>query len=422
MRSTVRKACAAFLAAAAVAGPASSAFAGQPEWIRQFGTRTDEDARGVATGPDGRVHVLGSTQGNFFGTGKGGFDSFVVTFDPDGKELWRRQPGTTESDTPYAITTDVDGNVYITGVTSGSLGGANKGGGDAFLIKFDRNGRILWKRQPGTAKYDWGKSVATDANGNVFLVGDTEGALGGANKGLVDVFMIKFDRNGRILWNRHMGTSQRDEARAVVADADGNVYLAGQTTGALAGTNRGYYDAYIVKFDGSGRILWKRQLGTTDFDGVDGVVADTDGNVYVAGTTKGALGGASAGDVDAFVIKFDSTGGILWKRQLGTTAYETAHGAATGADGSIYIVGQTDGALGGSSHGNVDCFVIQLDRDGNTIGSDQPGTAVLDVANGVAADTEGNVYVVGSTIGALAASSRGGSDDFLIKYGVAGLQ
>ena len=415
MRSTVRKTCAAFLAAAAVAGAASSAFAGQPEWIRQFGTRTDEDARGVATGPDGRVHVLGFTQGSFFGAAKGGYDTFVITFDPDGKELWRRQPGTTEGDIPYAITTDVNGNVYITGVTAGSLGGAYKGFFDAFLIKFDRDGRILWKRQPGTARSEWGKGVATDADGNVYLVGYTDGPLGGASKGLADVFMIKFDRNGRILWKRHMGTSLRDEASAVVADADGNVYLAGQTSGALAGPNRGSYDTFIVKFDGGGRILWKRQLGTKAFDTVTGIATDTSGNVYVVGRTDGALGGASAGGTDAFVIKFGSTGDVLWKRQLGTAAYDAAHGTATGADGSVYIVGQTFGALGGSSLGNVDGFVIHLDADGITVGSDQLGTALFDGANGVATDTDGNVFVVGGSNGALA-TNAGDGYAFLAKY------
>jgi hypothetical protein len=99
------------------------------------------------------------------------------------------------------------------------------------------------------------KGVATDTNGNVYVVGETNGALGGPYKGaLEDAWVIKFDGDGRRLWSRQPGTSTTDRAHGVATDTDGNVYVVGDTTdGALGGPFKGYIDAWAIKFDGNGR-------------------------------------------------------------------------------------------------------------------------------------------------------------------------
>ncbi len=105
--------------------------------------------------------------------------------------------------------------------------------------------------------------VATDTDGNVSVVGETSGALGGPNKGLVDAWVIKFDGEGDVLWKRQPGTSDTDRARGVVTDKDGNVSVVGDTDGALGGPHKGFVDAWVIKFDGEGDVLWKRQPGTS---------------------------------------------------------------------------------------------------------------------------------------------------------------
>jgi Beta-propeller repeat len=202
------------------------------------------------------------------------------------------------------VATDTHGNVYVVGSTFGALGGPNKGVTDAWVIKFDGQGRRLWKRQPGTRNGDGAFGVATDADGNVYIVGESDGALGGPNKGGVDAWVIKFDGDGRELWSRQPGTRADDLARGVATHKDGNVYVVGQTLGALGGPNKGGVDAWVIKFDGDGRELWSRQPGTSDFDLANNVATDTDGNISVVGGTYGALGGANKGNDDAWVIKY----------------------------------------------------------------------------------------------------------------------
>jgi hypothetical protein len=310
----------------------------------------------------------------------------------------------------------MDGNVYVVGETDGALGGPNQGYYDGWVIKYDGSGHRLWSRQPGTSEGDAAFGVATDTDGNVYVVGETEGALGGPFKGASDAWVIKFDGDGHQLWSRQPGTSGWDDALGVATDTDGNVYVVGETNGALGGPNQGYYDGWVIKFDGSGRVLWSRQPGTSDSDAAFGVATDTDGNVYVVGDTDGALAGAEKGDSDAWVIKFDGDGHRLWGRQPGTSGFDTTTGVATDTDGNVSIGGFTDGALGGPYKGILDGWVIKFDGDGHRLWGRQPGTSGADDAQGVATDTNGNVYAVGQTSGALGGPNKGEYDAWIIKY------
>jgi Beta-propeller repeat len=399
----------------AASGAASGG--GRMLWSRQPGTSDVDEVRGVATDEDGNIYVVGTTLGALGGRNKGGGDAWVTKFAGDGRRLWSRQPGTSDVDFAQDVATDTDGNVYVVGTTLGALGRRNKGGSDAWVIKFDSDGRRLWSRQPGTTDEDEALGVATDTDGNVYVVGSTFGALGGPFKGVQDAWVIKFDGNGRRLWGRQPGTSNGDSATGVATDTDGNVYVVGTTFGALGGSNKGITDAWVIKFDGDGHQLWSQQPGTSDGDGAFGVATDTDGNVYVVGESDGALGGPSKGEVDAWVIKFDGNGRQLWSQQPGTSAADLARGVATHKDGNVYVVGQSLGALGGPSMGGVDAWVIKFAGDGHPLWSRQPGTSDFDLANGVATDPDGNVSVVGGSYGALGGGANEGIEDaWVIKY------
>jgi hypothetical protein len=142
--------------------------------------------------------------------------------------------------------------------------------GDAASISTDGSGRRLWSRQPGTRDFDQAFGVATDEVGNVYVVGETGGALGGPNKGDRDAWVIKYGRDGHRLWSRQPGKSSEDFATGVATDTDGNVYVVGRTTGALR-----RIDPWVIKFAGDGRRLWSRQPGTSGQDEASGVATDT---------------------------------------------------------------------------------------------------------------------------------------------------
>jgi len=221
-------------------------------------------------------------------------------------------------------------------------------------------------------------------------------------------------------WIRQFGTSGRDQASGVAVDTSGNIYVAGTTGGALLGqTSSGGYDAFARKYDDSGNEVWTMQFGTSADDGASGVAADASGNVYVAGGTDGTLPEqSSSGSWDAYVRKYDGAGSELWTMQFGTSTDDIAFSVAVDISGNIYVAGTTGGALPGqTSSGGYDAFVRKYDDSGNEIWTMQFGTSGLAYAYGVAVDAPGNVYVAGIISGALPGqTSSGGYDAFARKY------
>ena len=137
--------------------------------------------------------TTGYTLGALEGPHAGSNDAFVRSYDRDGNHRWTRQFGTSSNDVARGIATDASGNLYTTGYTLGALEGSNAGGNDAFLRSYDRDGNLRWTRQLGTSGGDFALRIATDANGNT-TTGYTLGALEGPNAGGSNAFIRSYGR------------------------------------------------------------------------------------------------------------------------------------------------------------------------------------------------------------------------------------
>lgn len=387
-------------------------------WTRQLGTPAWDESTSAAVDAVGNVFISGWTGGNLEGSNAGGRDAFLRKYDTSGNVLWTRQLGTSENEYSYAVAADTAGNVFISGSTYGTLNWPNEGNGDAFLSKYDSSGSLVWTRQLGTSNYDssYGMAVATD--GNVLITGPTWGNLGGTYSGYDDAFVSKYDTSGNVLWTRQLGTSDSDDSHGVTTDGVGNVFITGFTAGSLDGTNAGDYDAYLSKYDASGNPLWTRQLGTANNDGSFDVAADTVGNVFITGRTAGNLDGSNAGSNDIFVSKYDTQGSLIWTRQQGTSGEEDSRSVAVDAAGNIFISGGTRGNLGGTNAGDFDAFVTKYDTSGSLLWSHQLGTSSADDSHSVALDASGNVFISGRTNGSLGGPNAGSYDAFVVKFNV----
>jgi len=337
-----------------------------------------------------------------------------------GQEIgWIRQFGTSAYDYAYGAAVDGKGNVYIAGVTGGRLPGQTRSGGpgDAFVRKYDGSGSEVWTKQFGSPDYDEARSVAVDGKGNVYVAGFTLGAFPGqAYLGEVetDAFVRKYDGSGNEIWTKQFGTSDWDDAQGVAADDEGNVYVAGFTLGALPGqASLGGSSPFVRKYDIAGNELWTRQFGSGH---AIGVAVDASGNVYVAGYGEVLPGQTSLDGWSAFVRKYDGSGNEIWTREAG------AGGVAVDVSGNVYVAGGTQGALPGqSSSGGLDVFVRKYDSSGNELWTKQFGTSARDEADDVAVDGLGNVYVAGRTDGAFPGQTFSGViDAFVRKYDSSG--
>lgn len=391
-------------------------------WKQQLGTSSFDELQGVATDSFGDVYITGSTPGSLAGPNNAGSDAWVAKYDRDSLLLWKQQLGLFGPDViSNAVATDSKGNVYISGETSGSLAASNQGRTDAWVAKYNTSGALLWKRQLGTSGADGSSGVATDSLGNVYISGYTSGSLGGANKGEgIDAWVAKYNSSGEPVWKRQLGTFETDYSNGVATDSQGNVYISGYTDSNLAGTYHGEGDAWVAKYNTSGTRLWDRQFGSARFDISNGVATDSKGNVYISGDTKGSLAGVYQGGTngsgDAWVAKYDSSGALVWDRQLGTTAGDRSFGVATDSTGNVYISGLTLGSLGGGNQGGNDAFVAKYSTTGGLVWKQQLGTSSFDYSSGVAVNYYGDVYVSGSTRGSLGGANQGFSDGFVVQY------
>jgi hypothetical protein len=337
---------------------------GNPVWSQQIGTTGSDYSQSVTVDASGNVYISGYTMGDIGGTNSGLHDAFLTKFDASGSVVWSQQIGTAGNDTSQSVAVDTSGNVYITGNTYGDLARANSGSSDAFLTKFDTSGNELWSRQIGTTTGDGSTSAAIDASGNVYISGYTSGDVGGINSGDTDAFLTKFDTSGNELWSQQIGSADSDGSSAVAVDAAGNVYITGWTEGDLHGDNAGDCDGFLSKFDVSGNELWRQQFGTSVRDSSESIAIDAFGSVFVSGYTKGDIGGPNAGDYDAFLTKFDSLGNELWSQQFGTESLEVAwadvsRAVALNATGDVYISGSLNDNDGGPADGITDAFLIK---------------------------------------------------------------
>ena len=281
---------------------------GDQVWVRQFGTSGFERVNDAATDGLGNVYLTGFTNGNLGLPGDQG-SAFVTKFDTDGHSVWTRRLGATVGE-GYAVSTDGLGNVYVSGENRPDYNDPNHTGLDAFVSKLDDTGNILWSRQLGTRGTDFSRGVSADGLGSVYVSGTTNGSLGGANHGgnTTDVFVSRFDDLGNLVWARQFGSRGHDKNNDIATDASGNVFVTGATDGNFFGLSAdggfGRDDVFLFKLAADGTLRWGHQFGIVGDDFGLGVSVDRFGSVFVAGWTDGSLGGPNAGGSDAFVAKF----------------------------------------------------------------------------------------------------------------------
>lgn len=157
-------------------------------------TWTSSDEAVAIVSPAGELDAVGMgnttiTATSTFDTSKS--DTIQITTELPGSAVWTHQFGTSEFEYPTGVAVDAGGNVIVVGDTDGSLGGANAGSADAFVTKTDSSGTLLWTHQFGTAEWESASGVAVDSVGDIIIAGSTAGVLGQSNAGDMDVFVRK---------------------------------------------------------------------------------------------------------------------------------------------------------------------------------------------------------------------------------------
>ncbi|MEP6789860.1 MAG: SBBP repeat-containing protein, partial [Ramlibacter sp.] len=281
----------------------------------------------------------------------------------------------------------------------------------------------------GSTGADAGLAVAVDAAGSVYVTGRTTAALStlvGAGGGAGDIFVAKFSADlSTLVYSTRIGGTADERGNAIAVDASGNASVTGwtkssnfPTVSAAQGSRSGAQDAVIFRLNAAGNVLAFSTYfgGGGGADSGNAIAVDAAGNVYAAGEARddvngttllgGLLGGLLGTHTeDAFVVKFNTAGTQQFSSLYGGSGTDTAHGIAVDTSGNVYIVGTTDSndlttanAQDGSFNGDTDAFLAKLNSSGGTIlYSTYVGASKADEGTAIALDSSGKVFITGTT-------------------------
>ena len=312
-------------------------------WEKPYGGSFHDRGRCVRQTSDGCYVIAGLTWS--FGQGSG--DVYLIKTDGSGNTLWTRTYGGTGEDKGYSVQQTADGG-YIIGGSTISFG---HGGSDAYLIKTDPLGNAVWTRTYGGGRWDYGNSVQQTSDGGYVLLGGTE-SFGHGRWGSNDVYLIKTDHSGNPLWTRTYGGTGTDVGWSVCETSDGGYIIGGNTNS----FGSGLQDVYLIKTDPLGNVLWAKTYGGSSDDLGRSVQQTSDGGYVIVGLTTSF----GAGSQDAYFVKTNSIGDVLWERTYGGSSSDWSNSIQETPDGGYITVGWT----ASFGEGGYDVYLVKTNRNG----------------------------------------------------------
>ena len=318
----------------------------------------------------------------------------------------------------------------------------------------------LWAKSAGGTNNENATAIVTDTSGNVYATGSFSSATltfgsftltNNSTSGNTDIYIVKYDPNGNVIWARSAGGSDEDYATSIALDAWGNIYVAGffhstsipfGTTTLTNDSTTATSDMYVVKYSPAGNVIWARKAGGTMSDRINAVKTDAAGNVIVTGsfeskylifgidTVKNPL----ATTDDVFVIKYDSSGNFVWAKGSGQPGDNYGYAVTTDAANNIYVAGSFNSpsisfgssVLSNSGTGTDDMFLVKYNSSGTVAWATRATGKNNDMATALGTDATGNIYVSGKFasdtlfFNSTALINSGAYDAFMAKYNTTG--
>jgi len=300
---------------------------GKLVWQKTFGGENNEEALSIQQTNDGGYIVAGWTASY----GVEYIDVYILKLDMNGNLLWQKTFGGAGEDAALSIQQTKDGGYIVAGVTK-SFGA---GDFDVYILKLDADGNLVWQKTFGGTDEDVAYSVQQTKDGGYVVAGYTR-SFGGSDK---DVYILKIDENGELIWEKTFGGKYDDVALSIQQTNDGG-YIASGTS--------------ILKLDADGNLVWQK----TYYGVFKSIQQTKDGGYIVAGYTNSF----GAGEDDVYILKLDADGYLTWQKTFGGSSDDKAGSIQQTSDGGYIVAGYTK-SFGA---GERDVYILKLDGNGNT--------------------------------------------------------
>jgi parallel beta-helix repeat protein len=357
-------------------------------WTRTYGGSHDDYGQSVQQTTDGGYIITGWTDSY----GAGSNDVYLVKTDFNGDTLWTRTYGGISGDNGYSVQQTNDGGYIIAGQyfydpIAGFI--------DVYLIKTNTLGEIVWTRTFGGFVSDVAYCVQQTQDGGYIIAGYTASFGAGGS----DFWLIKTDSLGDTSWTRTFGSEDCDEARSVQQTQDGGYIIAGYTNDSMGL----FFDILLIKTDPSGNQLWSQTYGGEDYEKGYSVKQTMDGGYIVTGYTESF----DIDSADVYLIKTNSTGDTLWTRTYGGSCDDGGYDVQQTTDGGYIVTGHTKSY----GAGGLDVYLIKTDQSGNELWSQTFGASNIEQSYSVQQTADAGYIVAGCTN----SYGAGGNDIYLIR-------
>ncbi len=316
-------------------------------FAKAYGGASDDELSSIRSTPDGGFIAAGRTKS----FGAGNTDAWVVKLDASGDVEWAKAYGGTDDDRAYAAVPTSDGGYAVVGGTwSWHAPGDDWYG--LWVFKLDASGEIVWQQVYG------GHPDDDDDHWEILETADGGLLLAGMNSVADDqAWILRLDAQGDVSWQRTVGGSGNEAFYSVDATADGGWIAAGITTSA----GQGLTDALVARLDASGGVMWQKAYGGDDLDYAFAVRAVPSGGYAVAGLTYSF----GPGSENIWVARLDEEGTVMWQKAYGLPgAFAEANGLAALDDGGFIVSGWLDDGQNGG-----DAWLLRLDAGGAVVWS-----------------------------------------------------